>query len=240
MEWFYAQNNERHGPISEGEFNEMIRSGRIDAGTQVWREGWENWVSLGEAGVQAAVGGATSVRCVECGNTFPTSETVQYQGSSVCSNCKPLFFQKVKEGLDAGVTMQYGGFWIRFVAKVIDGILLGIAGYLLQLPFAGLINHKETAFTGVLLGWALSFLFRMGYSIFLVGNFGATLGKMACGLRIVTASGGKVGYGIAAGRFFAEILSGLILCIGYLMAAFDDEKRTLHDRICNTRVIRKA
>ncbi|HET6371045.1 MAG TPA: RDD family protein, partial [Nitrospiria bacterium] len=43
----------------------------------------------------------------------------------------------------------------------------------------------------------------------------------------------------ACGRYFAEILSGIILCIGYIMAAFDDEKRALHDRICGTRVIKK-
>jgi uncharacterized RDD family membrane protein YckC len=42
------------------------------------------------------------------------------------------------------------------------------------------------------------------------------------------------------GRHFAEMLSGILLGIGYLMIAFDDEKRALHDRICDTRVIKKA
>jgi uncharacterized RDD family membrane protein YckC len=55
---------------------------------------------------------------------------------------------------------------------------------------------------------------------------------------VVTPSGGKINYGLACGRFFAEIASAMILYIGYIMVGFDEEKRALHDRICNTRVIR--
>jgi len=77
------------------------------------------------------------------------------------------------------------------------------------------------------------------YTTWLVGKYGATLGKMACQLKVITADGGRVSYPRALGRYFAEILSSIILLIGYIMAAFDDEKRTLHDRICNTRVIKK-
>jgi uncharacterized RDD family membrane protein YckC len=60
---------------------------------------------------------------------------------------------------------------------------------------------------------------------------------MACNVKVVKADGSPVGYGLATGRFFAKIISGIILGIGYIMAAFDEEKRSLHDRICNTRVV---
>ena len=62
---------------------------------------------------------------------------------------------------------------------------------------------------------------------------------MACGLRVIVSDGSKVSYWRAFGRYWAKILSGLILAIGYIMAGFDSEKRALHDHICNTRVIRK-
>jgi uncharacterized RDD family membrane protein YckC len=62
---------------------------------------------------------------------------------------------------------------------------------------------------------------------------------MACKIRVVTADGGKVSYMRALGRYFAKILSSMICLAGYIMAFFDDEKRGLHDRICNTRVILK-
>ena len=237
MEWYYAENNERRGPVSEAEFNELIRTGRINAATQVWRDGWANWAPLGEAGTQ--VTGAGVARCVECGQTFPTSEMLQYEGVWVCPNCKPLFFQKVKEGIEPRGDMEYAGFWIRFLAKFVDGVIVGVPNYALQYGAASLSQDPEMSMVLLLGGWLVGFVLQLGYNTWLIGKYGATVGKMACGLRVVTPTGGNVGYGLACGRFFAEILSALILYIGYIMAAFDEEKRTLHDRICSTRVIRR-
>ena len=63
---------------------------------------------------------------------------------------------------------------------------------------------------------------------------------MACGIRVINADGTlKISLGKAIGRGFAEILGQMILYIGYLMVAWDSEKRALHDHICNTRVIYK-
>jgi uncharacterized RDD family membrane protein YckC len=61
---------------------------------------------------------------------------------------------------------------------------------------------------------------------------------MACGLKVVRPDGEKISYARACGRFFAEFVSSLTLAIGYIIAAFDGEKRSLHDRICDTRVIK--
>jgi uncharacterized RDD family membrane protein YckC len=236
MEWYYAENNERRGPLTEAEFNELIRTERIGPATQVWRAGWENWKPLGEAGVLAA----GVARCVECGQTFPTTEMLAYEGVWVCPNCKPVFFQKVKEGIDPRGQMDYAGFWIRFVAKFVDGVIVGVPGYALQFGAAAFLeDDPNMAMIAMLVGWLISFILQLTYSVWLTGKYGATVGKMACGLRVVTPSGQKISYGVACGRFFAEILSGMIIYIGYIMAAFDEEKRSLHDRICNTRVIRR-
>ncbi|MDY7037753.1 MAG: RDD family protein, partial [Thermodesulfobacteriota bacterium] len=76
------------------------------------------------------------------------------------------------------------------------------------------------------------------YTTLMLGKYDATLGKMACKIKVITSDGGKVSYARALGRHFAEFLSAIILSIGYIIAAFDDQKRSLHDRICNTRVIK--
>jgi uncharacterized RDD family membrane protein YckC len=60
---------------------------------------------------------------------------------------------------------------------------------------------------------------------------------MALGLKVTRADGGPISAGLAAGRFFAKYLSFLTFCIGFLIAAFDREKRSLHDHICQTRVV---
>ena len=121
---------------------------------------------------------------------------------------------------------------------VIDGVIVGIPGYAIQFGTMALFPDPEMAMTVMLIGWVISFALNIAYSTWMHGKFGATVGKMACGLRLVTPSGGKISYGLAAGRFFAEIVSSMIIYIGYIMVAFDEEKRALHDRICNTRVIR--
>jgi uncharacterized RDD family membrane protein YckC len=56
---------------------------------------------------------------------------------------------------------------------------------------------------------------------------------------VVTADGGRVSYLRALGRYFAKMLSGFTCLIGYIIAAFDGQKRALHDHICNTRVVFK-
>ena len=86
----------------------------------------------------------------------------------------------------------------------------------------------------------ISIIIHISYYVYFNGKYGATLGKMAIGARIVNSDGTPISYAKAFGRFFAEILSGLILGIGYIMAAFDDKKRALHDQICNTLVVNKG
>jgi uncharacterized RDD family membrane protein YckC len=61
---------------------------------------------------------------------------------------------------------------------------------------------------------------------------------MALDLKVVRPDGGPISLGRAVGRYFAKIVSGIILAIGYIIAGFDDQKRALHDMMCDTRVIR--
>ena len=134
--------------------------------------------------------------------------------------------------------MQYAGFWIRAGAKIIDWIILGVV----QMGFSLILPIMARSGNGVAAAIALN-VFQLAvaavYSTFFLGRYGATIGKMACQIKVVTDTGEPVTYLRALGRHFAEMLSSLILGIGYIMAGFDDEKRTLHDRICSTRVVRK-
>jgi uncharacterized RDD family membrane protein YckC len=79
---------------------------------------------------------------------------------------------------------------------------------------------------------------RAAYFIYFIGKDGQTPGKKLCKIRVVNADGTQVSYAKAAGRFFGYMLSWIILGIGFLMAAWDDETRALHDRLCDTRVIK--
>jgi uncharacterized RDD family membrane protein YckC len=166
---------------------------------------------------------------------------IRYGGLWVCATCKPAFVQRLKEGAAMPGTVEYAGFWIRFGAKFVDGLIMRfvgtIVGMSLAVAFSGMAKSNPKLVVALIYG--VAFVVDLLYRTILVGAFGATLGKMAVKIRIVNADGSKVSYAKALARSLAEMLSLLTLLIGYLMAGFDDEKRALHDRICGTRVIKK-
>jgi uncharacterized RDD family membrane protein YckC len=156
-------------------------------------------------------------------------------------------------GMQPSGAIHYGGFWIRFVARLIDGILVGIVGFILTLPltFLGIgsaisVNQNDpsaalAALPAMLAAQGIATLIRLAlavaYEAYFLSTKGATLGKLALGLKVVRADGGPITVGLAVGRYFASILSAIILMIGYIIAAFDPQKRSLHDRLCNTYVV---
>jgi len=186
---------------------------------------------------------SSSSTCSVCGTTLPDSELIQYGDAKICASCKPDFFQRLKEGTALPIGLNYAGFWKRGGAKIIDGIILQLVYFLMFFGFGvSIISTKRTPeeLPLVMTLTLVYYLICFGYKTFFVGKFGATPGKMALKIKIINADGSKVGYLKAFGRLFANWLSGIILGIGYIMAAFDEEKRALHDRICNTRVILKT
>ncbi|MBF0570816.1 MAG: RDD family protein [Candidatus Omnitrophica bacterium] len=185
------------------------------------------------------------LKCSQCGLDFPASEMITYENRYVCGGCKTSFVQRLREGVSLSATTHFGGFWIRLGAEFIDIILILIIDWGIKL----IINlflpvmvqaHGKPAFGPgywiyMLVNLSLSFF----YFTWFIAKYGATLGKMACGIKVVGADGSNIGYGRAVGRYFSKFLSGIILCIGYFMIGSDSEKRALHDRICNTRVVYK-
>lgn len=125
---------------------------------------------------------------------------------------------------------RFAGFWIRVTAEGIDAVALGLITVVPTIALAFQVPE-----------WALelvSFFVAMAYyTIFQASGWQATPGKRMLGIHLITADGGRVGVGRAFARFWALLLSGLVLAIGYLMVAFTQEKTGLHDLICNTRVV---
>jgi uncharacterized RDD family membrane protein YckC len=252
MNLYYAKGDQQVGPIGKAELQTLIKAKQLNARTLVWQPGMENWQQLGvfirsrTGQVQPApspTAGVKQSRCSECGLRFAEDEMIQFQHSWVCAACKPLFVQKIKEGVTVAGAMNYAGFWIRFGAFGIDALILGIANFLLFIPLGILTPASEENPFVFLSFMPLLVLFQYAipavYDTWFVGKYGATPGKMACNLKVVVEDSSRMTYLRALGRHFAKWLSSMILAIGFIMAAFDDQKRTLHDRICETRVVRK-
>lgn len=190
----------------------------------------------------------SGLACSQCGRMFAHSDLVQIAGNWVCGGCKPAFLSRVMaSGASANTQWQYGGFWIRFVAVFLDGILLQLVRVALSLLILGIVttpfrprSSTPAAFSGAVLTLTLvTFLVAFLYEVIMIRYFGATLGKMAVGVKVIRTDGSAVGWGISVGRYFMKIISYIILFIGYIIAGFDPEKRALHDRACDTRVVYK-
>ena len=196
--------------------------------------------------------GSGTLYCAECGRPTAPDELARFGDLLICPYCKDNYAHKLREGVVSRAAFQYGGFWIRFLAVIIDSIILMVAGSILQFAFLGKFLQRLTPptpgtppqeFVAAMLGvmgasMAINFLVDGAYQTLFIGLIGATPGKLALGLKVVRPDGSPVGLGRAAGRFLGKLLSYMILAIGYIIAAFDSEKRALHDMICDTRVIR--
>jgi len=89
-------------------------------------------------------------------------------------------------------------------------------------------------------GWWLQIVLGFSYYATMESSVTqGTLGKMAVGVKVIDSSGNRLTFPHALGRHAAKILSGLTLCIGYMMAGFTERKRALHDMIASTLVVYK-
>lgn len=201
--------------------------------------------------------------CSQCGRALVHSDLVQIAGSWVCAECKPAFLSRVMASGAAGASplaWRYGGFWIRFGARFIDGlvfmvpILIFAAVLIPSLIRAGsqagnpasAPNPAFAAF-GVITFFLVFFLAGGCYEILMLKYRTATLGKMACGLKVIRPDGRSLSWGVCFGRFFMwnvvtsgiPYLNSVLMLVSSIMLGVDDEKRALHDRVCDTRVIYK-
>jgi uncharacterized RDD family membrane protein YckC/Tfp pilus assembly major pilin PilA len=133
----------------------------------------------------------------------------------------------------------YAGFWKRAAAILIDGVVIIVASAML-----GAVIGSGGAKAAKDAESVINFIVFFGQWIYFAGMEssmrGATLGKMALGIKVVDLDGNKISFGQATGRYFGKIISALTLGIGFLMAAFTQSKQTLHDKMASCLVVNKS
>jgi uncharacterized RDD family membrane protein YckC len=252
MPWYFAESGRPVGPVEDEQFEAFVANGRITPEMLVWRRGmaqWQPYRSLNGTAAEAnferpAFVPANQRWCSECRKVYPTSELAAFGASLVCPNCKPLFAQKLREGVPATGAMTYAGFWIRLLAIIIDDLILSVVALFYTDPivrmFPGNAFETSRVSVGQLILLGISFIVGLAFEVWFVGRFGATPGKMICQIRVVRSDGRRVTYLRSLARHLAKILDWFTLGVGFVMAIFDEDRRTLHDRICDTRVMRYA
>jgi uncharacterized RDD family membrane protein YckC len=158
----------------------------------------------------------------------------------------------------------YAGFWLRFVASLVDGLILGIpfgiivTVLIFMLGGFGMMIHRfpqdsRPADPGEVMALLAPFFmaFFLGWLVFVILEWlyyagmessarQATLGKSVMSLRVTNYEGQRISFGQATGRYFSKLVNRLIpFAIGYIMAGFTAKKQALHDLIAGTLVLRK-
>jgi len=136
--------------------------------------------------------------------------------------------------------VRYGGFWIRVVAYIIDGIILGIIGAIVLAILGVNVSDPNVAQNGRYQGAsAFNLLVSFIYFAGLWTVMGGSLGQRIFGMRIVDAkSGAPIGFGKAALRWLGLIISFFVCFIGVIWVAFDSRKQGWMDKIAGTVVVR--
>ena len=202
--------------------------------------------------------------CTHCGNPLrhscPSCEASNPQESAFCYACGESLMAEASQGPEAPVRppeaywieeaykdgdpfgveeptrpgeeptrpgdatqVERGGFWNRFVGVLIDGLIL-IVPFMLVSRFAS--DGGD-------------FLLGMAYFVGFWAIWGATPGKRLLGLSIERPDGSRIGPGRAVARYFAWLLSFLLFGVGFIMAGLREDKRGLHDLICDTVVVQR-
>jgi uncharacterized RDD family membrane protein YckC len=189
--------------------------------------------------------------CAQCRRTFGQSDLVPIAGNWVCGDCKAAFLSRlVAGGPVTASALQYAGVGVRFGARFVDGLVFMVPFAIFA--FLLLPNIVRTAATSRVPGFNGTFLlvalvFGLFYEVLMLRYWGATLGKMACGLKVVRSDGSSLDWGVSFGRYFmynvvicaVPFVNWILLITTAIMAGTDEQKRGLHDRVCDTRVIYK-
>lgn len=252
-EWYYADGQDRQGPLMAEDLRQRFQRGEISLATLVWREGYPQWKPVSEAVEELQLQNLTSATS-NLGNGFDlrgdytaidngTAPLPGTGGGTYSPYTAPSATGSYSSAVVGGGEVVYAGFWKRYAAYFLDSIAVAI----INVPVSLVFNLIGAASGNESLAVALSLVAMLGSLIIGIGYYagfhasrgGATLGKMAVGIKVVRSDGERITFLRGVGRYFGFILSSLTLLIGFIMAAFTERKQALHDMLCDTLVVDK-
>ncbi len=212
-----------------------------------------------KCGVAMADGAAF---CSNCGQAFAVAAAPQRALMMGASVAAPMGGGAASVPAHAGYAavsrVQYAGFWLRFLAFLIDNVVMGLGFGLILIPiifltglggFIGAIHPNEDMndvgifmLIGVIfLAATISLVFTWLYHALMESSeWQATVGKKVLGLVVTDMAGQRVSFGRSTGRHFAKIITNMVPAfIGYIMSGFTERKQALHDMLAGCVVLRR-
>ena len=202
--------------------------------------------------------------CSKCGAALA-------EGAAFCPNCGQAFLvvataRAAMMGVAAAASayaavqrVEYGGFWLRLLAYIIDNVVIGLGIVLVLVPLifltglgallsqihpeeelgdAGLFLIIGLIFLAATVGLVVTWLY---HALMESSEWQATVGKKAVGLVVTDMTGQRVSFARATGRHFGKVITNMVpMLIGYMMAGFTERKQALHDMIAGCVVLRRT
>jgi len=251
-QWYYSDDERnRHGPVDDADMAGLHAGGQLAPDTLVWREGlaqWQPWRSVMHEVVASA---APAAGAVDTGDSARSGYAPYAMAEPSSPYAPPRAPVQHAPDVHLDGHVVHAGFWKRVAAYFIDAVIVGVLGAMVGAAIGGLMGAAlgvSGGFNGGFRGGgALAiqlvvqlFSLVLGacyYGFFYASANQATPGKMAIGIKVVRPDGQGCSFWRGFWRYFATLLSGLLLCIGYLMVAFTERKQALHDMVCDTVVV---
>jgi uncharacterized RDD family membrane protein YckC len=228
------QANAPMGPFTREQVTEKLQKGEVTLSSLAFVEGLSQWTPLRD--VLARVDAAAPPEPVRAAPPAPVP--------AVFAPVAPTPGYSYAATMEPPSHLVYAGFWLRFAAILVDGVIfspLSIISFLLQHWAQNSDNAGATLGLGLVAmvyGFFLIVARWLYFALLESSAWQATLGKKLLGIRVTGMDGQRIGFGRATGRYFAKIISAIILCIGFMMAGFTQRKQALHDMIASTLVVR--
>ncbi|MCX7041798.1 MAG: RDD family protein [Gammaproteobacteria bacterium] len=228
--WYFIDSTGTQvGPVDAAAVRDAIRLHAASPTSLAWREGLSTWVPISQLAAELGLSVASSAP-IPSAWTGDHYQPPQHPGSP-----------EAQRGDGAVVP---AGFVRRWAALFLDQLVLGVPLFLLMLVVVMAFGSEIANPADNLMFQALFYLaWLVTAPLYYAGMESsegqATLGKRALGIKVTDMEGRRIGFGYALGRWFAAALSYLTLYIGFLMAAFTDRKRALHDFVAGTQVVDK-
>ncbi len=144
-----------------------------------------------------------------------------------CQGCGTTLHHAKPAGSAVRGTTLYAGFWVRFVAMIIDAVIIAVG--------SGLIS-AATLGAGIIVTFVGPWLYE---AFMLSSEWQATVGKRAMSIAVTGIDGNRISFARATGRHFAKWISVLTLGVGFIMIVFTAKKQALHDMIAETLVVNR-
>ncbi|WP_404451566.1 RDD family protein [Virgibacillus necropolis] len=134
------------------------------------------------------------------------------------------------------------GFWIRFLANLVDGLIIFVLTFIVatifndQAYFNGynMNTYDNNAPSESIVNITYAIIFVV---FFTASKYKGSPGKLACRIQVLNEDKTQISLLKSIGRYLSYFISALLLFIGFMMAGWNEEKKALHDMICNTRVV---